>query len=164
MSLKRKNLSSISMSKPFYNTSTPFLRTISDSISNGSRDWAIEWSLSEIERPIRKLRKRYPDYTTPSDCKRLGQLFLQGRVPKEQVAMAAEDLGNGANVIGLSDKAGKAFAQSIAEGVRVVITKRHVIRFVGYYLTALKIDGASDKAIEKEAERMTLSYKSNGKQ
>ena len=112
------------MSKPFYNTSTPFLRTISDSISNGSRDWAIEWSLSEIERPIRKLRKRYPDYTTPSDC----------------------------------------IAQSIAEGVRVVITKRHVIRFVGYYLTALKIDGASDKAIEKEAERMTLSYKSNGKQ
>ena len=98
------------MSEPLYSTKTPFLKSISDSVSREDRTWAIRWSLKEIEKPIRRLRKKYPWYTTPTDCKRLGELFIC------------------------------------------------------YYLTALKMDGASDREIEKEAERMTLSYerKQNG--
>ena len=63
-----------------------------------------------------------------------------------------------AGIIGQKDKSGRAFAFSIGEGVSALKTKSHVMRFVFYYLTALKIDGASDMQIEKEAMRMTLSY------
>ena len=152
------------MSEPLYSTKTPFLKSISDSVSREDRTWAIRWSLKEIEKPIRRLRKKYPWYTTPTDCKRLGELFMQCRVPKDQVMHAVEDLGEGAGIIGTHDKVGRALAQSVAEGVKVIVTKQHVIRFICYYLTALKMDGASDREIEKEAERMTLSYerKQNG--
>ena len=36
--------------------------------------------------------------------------------------------------------------------------KSHVMKYVFYYLTALKIEGASDREIEREARRMALSY------
>lgn len=147
------------MSEPLYSNDTPFLRPFADSVSRMDRAWAIRWSLNEIERPIRRLKRRYPEYTTPRDCKRLGELFMESRVPKEQVMLAVADLGKGAGIIGKGDKAGRALAESVAEGVKVIITKRHVMRFVCYYLTALKIEGASDSEIKKEAERMTLSYK-----
>ena len=146
------------MPEPLYNYSTPFLQPMIRAVSAGNREQAIEWSLNEIERPIRRLKRRYPDYTTPRDCKRLGVLYLEGRVPLPQVGAAVEDLYREAGIIGRNDKSGRAFAFSIGEGISSLKKKSHVMRYVFYYLTALKIEGASDRQIENEAKRMTLSY------
>lgn len=146
------------MPEPIYNYSTPFLQPMIKAVSERNRDHAIEWSLNEIERPIRRLKHRYPEYTTPRDCKRLGKLYLEGRVPLQQVGDVVNDIYREAGIIGQKDKSGRAFAFSIGEGVSALKTKSHVMRYVFYYLTALKIDGASDTQIEKEAMRMTLSY------
>lgn len=146
------------MPEPLYNYSTPFLQPMIHAVSEGNREKAITWSLNEIERPIRRLKRRYPGYTTPRDCKRLGILYLEGRVPLPQVGAAVDDLYREAGIIGRKDKSGRAFAFSIGEGISSLKKKSHVMRYVFYYLTALKIEGASDKEIEKEAKRMTLSY------
>ena len=80
------------MPEPIYNYSTPFLQPMIKAVSERNRDHAIEWSLNEIERPIRRLKRRYPEYTTPRDCKRLGKLYLEGRVPLQQVGDVVNDI------------------------------------------------------------------------
>ncbi len=146
------------MPEPIYNYRTPFLQPMIQAVSEGNREQAIEWSLNEIERPIRRLKRRYPEYTTPRDCKRLGVLYLEGRVPLPQVGAAVEDLYKEAGIIGQKDKYGRALAFSVGEGVSSLKKKSHVMKYVFYYLTALKIEGASDREIEREARRMALSY------
>ncbi len=145
--------------EPLYNSHTPFLKDMAASVSSMDRAWAIEWAMKEVEKPIRRLRKKYPEYSTPEDCKRLGELYLAGKVNKEQMNAALSDLDREAGYLDIIDRESSAFAESVAEGVMVIRTKRHIIRFVGYYLTALKIAGASDREIEREAERMASSCK-----
>ena len=146
------------MHELIYNYSTPFLKPMIQAVSDMDKEHAIEWSFNEIERPLRRLKRRYPEYTTPRDCKRLGILYLEGKVSLPQVGAAVDDLYREAGIIGITDKVGKALAFSIGEAVSSLKTKSHVMKYVFYYLTALKMNGASDREIEGEAERMTTSY------
>lgn len=116
---------------------------------------AIKWTLKEIERPIRRLKRKFPGYTTPRDCKRLGELYIEGKIPFGQVESAITELFEESMLL---DDADRAFACSVGEGVSSLRTKRHVMGYVFQYLTALKRSGASDRKIEKEAERMCSSY------
>ena len=131
---------------------------MADAIRNGDGDKAKRWILKAIEAPIRILRRRYPDYSLPRDCKRLGQLYLENRVPYSQVEDAIKDLSDEARDIWKDDAVGRSLAYAIAEGVSALRIKSHAMRFVFCYLTAMKRNGRSEKEIERKAEEMLLSY------
>lgn len=126
-----------------------------EAVAEGNKEQAVRWSFKEVERPIRRLKRKFPDYTTPRDCKRLGELYLEDRVPLSQVSSVVSELYGEAKLL---DGADKALALSVGEGISSLRTKSHAMGYVFFYLTALKMNGASDREIEKEAERMRLSY------
>ena len=138
-----------------YGYETPFLKPMIETVRNGNKEEAISWAFREVEKPIRRLKRKFPDYTTPRDCKRLGELYLEGRVPLVQVKAVVTELHGEASLLEGSDK---ALALSVCEGISSLATKRHALGYVFFYLTALKMNGASDSAVRKEAERMRLSY------
>ena len=126
-----------------------------DAVASGGKKEAIDWAFREVERPIRRLKRKFPGYTTPRDCKRLGELYLEGRIPLSQVTDAVSDLYSEASLL---DGADRALALSVGEGISSLRTKSHALGYVFYYLTALKMNGATDSEVRKEAERMHLSY------
>ena len=138
-----------------YGYETPFLKPMIEAVAEGNKEQAVRWSFKEVERPIRRLKRKFPDYTTPRDCKRRGELYLEDRVPLSQVSSVVSELYGEAKLL---DGADKALALSVGEGISSLRTKSHVMGYVFFYLTALKMNGASDREIEKEAERMRLSY------
>ena len=126
-----------------------------DTVRSGNKKEAIDWAFREVERPIRRLQRKFPSYTTPRDCKRLGQLYLEGRISIGQVDNTITELHDEAKLL---DGADKVLALSVCEGISSLHTKSHALGYVFFYLTALKMNGASDNAVKKEAERMRLSY------
>ena len=126
-----------------------------EAVAGGNKEQAVRWAFKEVEKPIRRLKRRFPEYTTPRDCKRLGELYLEGRVPLPQVSSVVSELYGEAKLLEGEDK---ALALSVGEGISALRTKSHAMGYVFFYLTALKIGGASDREIEREAERMRLSY------
>ena len=138
-----------------YGYETPFLKPIIETVTKGNKKEAIAWAFKEVEKPIQRLKRKFPEYTTPRDCKRLGELYLEGRVPLVQVRDVITELHEEANLL---EGADKALALSVCEGISSLNTKSHALGYVFFYLTALKMNGASDNAVEKEAERMRLSY------
>lgn len=131
---------------------------MAEAIKKGDGDKAKRWILKAIETPIRVLRRRYPGYSLPLDCKRLGELYLENRVPYSQVEDAIDDLSEDARDIWKDDEVGKSLAYAIAEGVSALRIKSHAMRFVFCYLTAMKKNGRSEKEIEKKAEELLISY------
>ena len=77
---------------------------MAEAIKKGDGDKAKRWILKAIETPIRVLRRRYPGYSLPRDCKRLGELYLENRVPYSQVEDAIDDLSEDARDIGTENQ------------------------------------------------------------
>ena len=138
-----------------YGYETPFLKPMIDTVAKGNKQEAIVWAFREVEKPIQRLKRKFPEYTTPRDCKRLGELYLEGRVPMKQVRTVITELHDEARLL---EGADKALALSVCEGISSISTKSHAMGYVFFYLTALKMNGASDNVVQKEAERMRMSY------
>ena len=99
-----------------YGYETPFLKPMIEAVAEGNKEQAVRWSFKEVERPIRRLKRKFPDYTTPRDCKRLGELYLEDRVPLSQVSSVVSELYGEAKLL---DGADKALALSVGEGMRL---------------------------------------------
>lgn len=144
--------------RALYGYNTPFLKPMAEAVKNGGREKTRRWILKVIENPIRNIRRRYPEYSLPRDCKRLGELYLEKRVPYSQVEEAIEDLSDDARDIWGDDAVVKSLAYAIAEGISALRIKSHAMGFVFCYLTAMKKNGDSEKRIERKAEELLLSY------
>ena len=144
--------------RALYGYKTPFLQPMATALKAGEAEKTRRWILSAIEAPIRRLKRKYPDYSLPRDCKRLGELYLENRVPYSQVEDALAELSEDARDFWKYDESDKSLAYAIAEGVSALRTKSHAMGFVFCYLTAMKKDGHSEMEIEKKAEELLLSY------